>query len=171
MKDKTISGVDVCYKHGVLMNACFKSLFLYTIVSALLCVVSVSVIHAGPVEASGLDSWVGQYVFKENPEEGSFWIHTITIHKKDGEYYAEINVDGRQTQICLLAKVTGNGNAIQLVFEKHLPDNMFDSYTPRQLLLRFAMQGSALLTEWGKLTPVATKFETTGEYYVFVKVK
>ena len=151
------------------MKTRLKSLFLYTIVSALLCVVSVSVIHAGPVEASGLDSWIGKYIFEENPEEGSLWIHTVTVYRNNGEYYAEINVDGRQTQICLLAKVTGNGSAIRLVFEKHLPDNMFDSYTPGQVLLSFAMQGPALLTEWGKLTPVATEFEAIGEYYIFVK--
>jgi len=153
------------------MKTCFKSLFLYTIVSTLLCAASVPVTHAGPFGVSGLDSWVGQYVFEETLEEGSFWIHTVTIYKNDGQFYAEINVDGRQTQICLLAKVTGNGNAIRLVFEKHLPDNMFDSYTEGQLLLSLAMQDAALLTEWGKLTPVAMKYDTIGKYYIFVTPK
>ena len=109
--------------------------------------------------------------FEEAPKERSFWTHTIVVYKNDGEYYAKINVDGRQTQICLLAKVTGNDNEIQLVFDKHLPDNMFNSYVSGQLLLRLIMQGSTLLTEWGTLAPIGTKYENVGEYYTFAKPK
>ena len=152
------------------MKACSVPSFLCLFLSIILFSASGSIVHAGPIDGTHLDSWVGEFAFEE-ALEGSFWTHTIVVYRNEREYYAKINVDGRQTQISLLAKVTGDDNEIQLVFAEHLPDNMFNSYVPGQLLLCLKMRGSTLLTEWGALTPIGTKYKNVGEYHTFVKPK
>ena len=144
------------------------SIFLYLFITILTFGASVFAVHAGPFDGTHLDSWVGEFTFGEALEERLFWTHTIVVYKNDGKYYAKINVDGQQTQICLLAKVTGDDNEIQLVFDEHLPDNMFNTYILGQLLLCLIMRDSTLLTEWGELTPIGAKYEKVGEYYSVV---
>ena len=142
-----------------------RSFFLLLTVFALSYLTVAPVTFAEPSDQPELEPWVGQYTFAEILQEAYVWDHNITIYKDDTEYYAEISVDGRQTQIRLLSKVVDDSTAIRFLFDKHLPGNQFDRFTPGDFLLGFAMRGSTLLTEWGKLTPNIPQYENTGVYF------
>ena len=112
----------------------------------------VSAALAGFACASELDPWVGTYAFEDDLGDGYFWEYRIIIYKDDADYRAEISVDGRQVMLRLLARVVGDGNSVQLVFDRYLPDNSFDVYRPGQLLLALEWRDSTLLTKWGRLS-------------------
>ena len=147
------------------MKVHYQSFLLYLAISAVLCLTSGSVTSASSAGKSNLDSWLGQYRFVEAPAELSTWKHSITIYKDSREYYAHITVDGRQTQMHLQAKVEGDNGAIHLIFDKYLPENMFESYTPGQFLLSLRINGSTVFTEWGALKPLGTERQDAGVYF------
>ena len=124
----------------------------------------VSAALAGFACASELDTWVGKYAFEDDLGDGYFWEYGISIYKDDAGYRAEISVDGRQVMLRLLARVVGDGNSIQLVFDRYLPDNSFDVHRPGNLLLALGWRDSTLLTKWGRIASTLEE-GTVGVYF------
>lgn len=101
-----------------------------------------------------LESWVGEYGFSEYAPPDQNMFYSISIYEEDKSYYATIHMDGFQTMTRLQAQVEGDGQAIKLIFDKYLPDNLWEPYRPGDVLLRLEKTDSALKTFWGKIQPM-----------------
>ncbi len=114
---------------------------------------------------SSLESWVGNYTFSEfvPPDENMFY--SVSLYKENNNYYANISIDGFQTLIRLKAKVNGDANSINLVFDKYLPDNMYNSYNEGDILIAFKKTDAGIGTYWGKMTPIDEKNKEDGIYF------
>ncbi|MDR1616543.1 MAG: DUF5991 domain-containing protein [Syntrophomonadaceae bacterium] len=115
-----------------------------------------------------LKSWVGYYALTEHIKVGVNRFLGITIYKKDGGYYAKINIDGYQSLTRLQAKVHGDKNQINLIFDKYLPDHKFATYEKGELLIRFEKQPQ-LITVWGAIETDIPKYKIPGEYFKMIK--
>ncbi|MFW6016143.1 MAG: DUF5991 domain-containing protein [bacterium] len=116
-------------------------------------------------ETDALESWVGEYEFSEfaPPDQNKFY--EISLYKENSNYYADISIDGFQTIIRLQTKVIGDENSINLVFEKYLPDNLFESYNKGDILLSFEKENSEIYTSWGEIKPMLESNEKSGQVY------
>ena len=136
----------------------------HVMVLVFLCFFCTPLAKAAPVDS--FEAWTGIYRFDEVQAERYTWVHEITIYQEGGAHYAKIVVDGTQTCIRLLAKVVNDNSGISLIFEKYLPDNMFEPYNVGDLLLRFELKGAQLITEWGAFTPINIAYRKSGIYFV-----
>ena len=112
-----------------------------------------------------MDSWLGNYSFSEvvPPDQNMFY--EISIGKEDNKYYAELSIDGFQTMQRLKANISGNENAIEMVFEKYLPGNVFEPYEDGEILLNFEKRDSKVYTTWGKVRPILECNLEPGAYF------
>ncbi|WP_163854794.1 DUF5991 domain-containing protein [Paenibacillus elgii] len=117
------------------------------------------------IASSPLESWVGEYEFSEYapPDQNRFY--RISIYKEDKSYYATIDIDGFQTMERLQAQVEGDGKAIKIIFNKYLPDNVWEPYSPGDVLLRLEKTDSALNTFWEKIQPMLKDDGKPGKTY------
>lgn len=97
------------------------------------------------------------------PNQNMFY--SIDIYREDGNCYAKIGIDGFQTLVRLLAKVSGDLYSIQLAFLKYLPDNVFEPYKTGDILLGFEKESSKLITNWGEIQPLIIENGKPGEYF------
>lgn len=105
-------------------------------------------------ESSRLESWLGQYTFSEFIPPDQNMYYSISINQENGKYYAQINIDGFQTMQRLKAKVLGDENDIQLIFEDYLPDNVLEPYDKGDILLSLKKENEGLYTFWNKIEPM-----------------
>ncbi|WP_010491769.1 DUF5991 domain-containing protein [Paenibacillus elgii] len=117
------------------------------------------------IASSPLESWVGEYEFSEYapPDQNRFY--RISIYKEDKSYYATIDIDGFQTMGRLQAQVEGDGKAIKIIFDKYLPDNLWEPYSAGDVLLRLEKTDSALNTFWEKIQPMLKDDGESGKTY------
>lgn len=117
-----------------------------------------------------LDTWLGDYEFYEfaPPDENMYYM--INLYKENGEYYAEINIDGFQTNRRIKATVQSKKESIDIVFDAYLPDNDYEDLNKGDILLNFKQENSEILTNWGKIQPLLLENEVSGKVY-FTKVK
>jgi len=107
-----------------------------------------------------LDSWIGTYRFYESvpaiahEEPNMSWVYEIEIFKKEREYYANLYVDGHLTITRLRAKVIGNKETIDFLFESYLPNNQIESFNKGDVLLSFKKESFGISTNWGILKPI-----------------
>lgn len=120
-------------------------------------------------DSAPLESWIGDYTFSEFSPPDQNMFYSITIYKEDSNYYADIIIFGFQTLSELRATVLGEENSIKLVFEKYLPDNMYEPYNKGDILLSFEKRNSLLYTTWGKLEPMLKSNVKLGEVYFKVE--
>ena len=104
-------------------------------------------------------------VFSEYAPPDENMGYEVSIYNEDSNYNAQINIDGFQTITRLQAKVIGDENSIKLVFEKYLPDNIFEPFNKGDLLLRFDKKKSKLTTFWGGLQPMLERNNESGKVY------
>ncbi|MCK9478431.1 MAG: DUF5991 domain-containing protein [Firmicutes bacterium] len=114
---------------------------------------------------SNLDSWINIYGFEEFCPPNLFMYYSIDLKKDSHGYYAIIYIDGFQTLKRLRANVLGDKNKIEFVFEKYLPDNMFELYKPGDILLRFEKEEDRLITHWNKLEPMIPTNTKSGAHF------
>ncbi|RCX17265.1 hypothetical protein DFR58_108160 [Anaerobacterium chartisolvens] len=112
-----------------------------------------------------LKSWAGNYVFSEFAPPNQNMFYRFSVYEENGEYYADINIDGFQTIIRLKAKVLGDEEAIKLAFYKYLPDNISEQFMEGDVLLSFEKKNSKLYTFWGKIQPILEQNTKSGEIY------
>jgi len=121
------------------------------------------------LDSSTLESWIGDYTFSEFSPPDQNMFYSITIYKEDSNYKAKIIIFGFQTLTKLQAKVSGDENSIKLIFEKYLPDNVFELYKEGDILLSFEKKNSKLNTFWGKIQPMLESNSKTGKVYFKIK--
>ena len=112
-----------------------------------------------------MDSWLGNYSFSEIATPNQNMFYEISIGKEDNKYYAELNINGYQTMSRLKADVSGNENAIKIVFEKYLTGNILEPYEKGDILLNLEKKDSELYTIWGKVEPILESNLEPGVYF------
>ena len=144
-------------EHSILF---FRSLkFVFTI---LLFTVPFTACPADP-----LDTWIGTYSFGEYGPPDSLIVmeYEIQIYRENDGYFATIEIDGYQTMTRIKAKVIGNHNSIDFIFEEYLPDNMFEPYSNGDKLMSFERKDGGFITNWHKMTLRLTEESLPGEYF------
>ena len=123
-----------------------------------------------------IQSWVGLYRFNEIVESpiGSNLtiIYQIYIYEEDGEYYANIIIDGNLTMVRNRAFVKGNGESIDLVFNSFLPDSPnvnLNIEIEIGILLTFTRQGSEIVTTWGVIQPALEANKKPGVHFELIE--
>jgi len=95
----------------------------------------------------------------------------LNIYQKDEKYWADISIDGWQTLRRLKARVEGDNDSIQLIFDSYLPDNDFELFSTGDVLLTLTKRGSKIITKWGKIKPIVRENEKEGVYFNKVQEK
>jgi len=118
-----------------------------------------------------LNEWAGEYYFYEYAPTDQNMIYYISIYEESGVYFALIEIDGFQTQTRKLAKVVGNKNNIDLVFEQYLEDDTDMRYPENQykqgdVILSLSQKDSEIYTTWGKWKPLLQANYNSGVYLV-----
>lgn len=115
--------------------------------------------------SKNLSNWLGNYEFTEYAEPDVDMEYKINISKKDGKYLASIYIDGFQTVLRIQANIVGNSSSIKFIFEKYLPDNLFEVFSKGDTLLEFKQRNSSVYTYWGEIQPAVLKNQKTGKEY------
>lgn len=118
-----------------------------------------------PGQQLSLESWLGDYTFAEFAPPDINMFYNISIYKEYDAYRARVSIVGFQTLTRIQANVQGDGSSIAFVFEKYLPQNMYDSYKPGDDLLSFEKKGSQLYTTWGKINAILKENQKPGNYF------
>lgn len=131
------------------------------------------------VVASAQNGWAGTYVFEEDGGRNAggtaiFITHELNVMETDDGLRATIQSNGYQTSKDLICTAKAAGNKLSIYFESYGENNMFESYSPGDLLLtlekRTAKGKTQLLTFWGKFEPVIPEKPQSGKVF-FVKSK
>ena len=123
-----------------------------------------------------LDEWIGTYKFLESarhaaaPDLFDFWSYSIEIYREQREYYAALDFTGHLLWIEGRAKVCGNEERIDLIFEQYSLGYVSSTayFDEGDLLLSFEKEGEKLLTFWGEMKPALLQNESDGNIY-FIK--
>jgi hypothetical protein len=111
-----------------------------------------------------LKRWVGRYSFFET-EYRMAWRYEINIYENEGSYYADVVIDDFQTMNKLRAKIKGDSNSIDFIFDSYLPENIGEPYIEGDVLFSFEQDGADILTKWGDLTAELVENQESGEDY------
>ena len=127
-------------------------------------------------EQSALEEWIGTYKFLESTPHAAAsdffdtWSYSIEIYREKGEYYAALEFNGHMLWIEGRAKVCGNEERIDLIFEQYSPGDVSSTayFDEGDLLLSFEKEGEKLFTFWGEMKPALLQNESDGNIY-FIK--
>lgn len=116
-----------------------------------------------------LDGWIGEYTFGEYAENEigamMFMDYNIDIYKENGQYYADVVVNGHLTGINLKAKLYGNEEWVSLVIAEYNPDHITGlSEKENTVLLSLRKQGEEIYTYWGVLEAMDVNLPCSGIY-------
>ena len=126
------------------------------------------------VAASAQREWVGAYEFEEDGGRttGGTAIlvsHRLEIVETDDGLVGMLQSNGYQTSKDLVGKVKIEGARLLLYFDSYGENNVFEPYTPGDLLLtlerKTVKEKTELLTFWNKFQPAIAKNEKTGRVY------
>lgn len=124
------------------------------------------------VSAAGQKEWAGYYVFEEDGGRNAggtaiFVSHELTVMETDDGLIAHLESNGYQTSKDLNCKVRVNGNKLEVYFESYGENNVFEPYSPIDLLFTLERRKGKpeLITFWGKFLPVVPQNEKTGKVY------
>lgn len=121
--------------------------------------------------------WAGTYRFDEDGGKTAggtviFIVHQLVVMETDDGLRATLQSNGYQTSKDLICTTKVKGNKLEIYFESYGEDNVFETYSPGDLLLtleRRTVKGkSELLTWWGKFEPIVPEKPKTGKVF-FVK--
>ncbi|MDI1242790.1 MAG: DUF5991 domain-containing protein [bacterium] len=123
--------------------------------------------------------WVGTYSFDEDGGRNAggtaiFIVHELVVMETDDGSRATLKSNGYQTSKDLNCTAQVKGSKLEIYFESYGEDNVFETYSPGDLLLtlenKTAKGKSEVLTWWGKFTPIVPEKPKTGKVF-FVKTK
>jgi hypothetical protein len=123
--------------------------------------------------------WVGTYTFDEDGGRNAggtaiFISHELVVMETDDGLRATLQSNGYQTSKDLICTAKVNGTKLDIFFESYGENNVFESYSPGDLLLALekkTLKGKTeLLTWWGKFTSIIPEKPKTGKVF-FVKSK
>jgi hypothetical protein len=121
--------------------------------------------------------WVGTYTFEEDGGKNAggtviFIVHELVVMESDDGPRATLKNNGYQTSRDLICTAKVKGTKLEIYFESYGEDNVFESYSPGDLLLslekKTVKSKTELLTWWGKFTPIVPEKPKTGKVF-FVK--
>ena len=112
-----------------------------------------------------LDEWLGEYSFYELYPPDINMLYDIKIFKEDDDYYANIIIDGFQTNKRIRARVLSLQEGITLVFDSYLSESTGEKFINGDELLGFNKVDSELHTNWGKIEPILLENKTSDEVY------
>ncbi len=134
----------------------------------------VAVLFSLSVVVTAQADWKGSYYFGENGGKTAGGTAILISHELDifdgGEGLAvTLQSNGYQTSADLICTAKVEGAQLLIYFQNYGENNMFETYTPGDLLLtleRKAGKGKpVVLTHWGKFTPGIPKNEKSGKIY------
>src|SRR5690349_2139907 len=126
------------------------------------------------LSAAAQTQWKGSYYFGEDGGKNAggskiFIEHTLEIFDGDNEIAATLQSNGYQTSADLSCTAKVEGSKLMLYFQSYGENNMFEKYSPGDLLLTLeskTVKGKpVVLTYWGKFTPAIEKNEKPGKVY------
>ncbi|MEQ1764098.1 MAG: DUF5991 domain-containing protein [Pyrinomonadaceae bacterium] len=121
--------------------------------------------------------WVGTYTFDEDGGRNAggtaiFIGHELVVMETDDGLRATLQSNGYRTSKDLVCTAKVRANKLEIYFESYGEDNVFESYSPGDLLLtleRKTVKGKTeVLTWWGKFGPIIPEKPKTGKVF-FVK--
>ena len=124
--------------------------------------------------AFGQSAWKGNYAFTEDGGRnggGSTMVvtHRIKVFETRGGLRARLTSNGYETSRDLNCSAKVKGNKLSLFFESYGPDNVYDTQEEGDLMVtleRRTVRGRpAIVTYWGKLTPIVIKNKRQGRVY------
>ncbi|MEP7213106.1 MAG: DUF5991 domain-containing protein [Acidobacteriota bacterium] len=128
----------------------------------------------GIVSVSAQGNWPGTYEYTEvggrNAGGAAMVVtHELKVFKIAGGLGATLESNGYQTSINLNCTVKVDRERLMLYFDSYGPDNMFETNEKGDLLLtlvRRPVRGkAAILTYWGKFSPVVLSRVKSGKIY------
>lgn len=123
--------------------------------------------------------WAGTYSFEEDGGKNAggtviFIGHELVVMETDDGLRATLQSNGYQTSKDLICTAKVKGAKLEIYFENYGENNVFETYSPGDLLLTLekrSLKGKTeLLTWWGKFTPIVPEKPKTGKVF-FVKAK
>lgn len=117
-----------------------------------------------------LDIWLGDYIFTEYINSDDYTkFYEVFISKENNDYYAKIKTidEGSGVYSYLKAKISGDINYIDFIFNDYLPDedNTNKPYKLGDNLLGFTKTGTGISTHWGKIVPNNDINKVDGTYF------
>jgi hypothetical protein len=118
--------------------------------------------------------WVGTYTFEEDGGKNAggtviFIGHELVVMETDDGLRATLQSNGYQTSRDLICTAKVKGSKLEVYFESYGENNVFETYSPGDLLLTLekrALKGKPeLLTWWGKFTPIVPEKPKTGKVF------
>lgn len=140
-------------------------------------VLSLAFVFACAAASFAQAEWVGSYSFDEDGGKNAggttiFIAHELIVMETDDGLRATIQSNGYQTSKDLNCTAKVKGNKLEITFESYGENNVFETYSPGDLLLtlekRTVKSKTELLTWWGKFTPIIPEKPKTGKVF-FVK--
>lgn len=128
----------------------------------------------GVVVGFAQSDWVGTYTFEEDGGKNAgdtviFIVHELVVMETDDGLRATLQRNGYQTSKDLNCIAKVKGNKLEITFDSYGENNVFETYSPGDLLLtlekRAAKGKTELLTWWGKLTPIIPEKPKTGKVF------
>jgi hypothetical protein len=142
-------------------------------------VVSLVIAFMVSTASFGQSDWAGTYTFDEDGGKNAggtpiFIMHELNVLQTDDGLRATIQSNGYQTSKDLICTAKVKGAKLEIYFENYGENNVFETYSPGDLLLTLekrSLKGKTeLLTWWGKFTPIVPEKPKTGKVF-FVKAK
>lgn len=154
------------------MKSCQRAICIFLL--SMVCIIllagcSDKIENEPPEDQTNLDEWLGDYSFYEFYPPNINMEYNINVSKEEDEYYANINIDGFQTNKRIKAKVLSNQDGINLVFDTYLSDSTGEDLNKGDVLLDLYKVDSEIYTNWGKIEPILPENQTPGKVY-FEKV-
>lgn len=119
--------------------------------------------------STDLESWCGEYRFSESSAQPDILMimdYKMEIYEEEGDYYADIAMDGQTTLARAKAKVYGDEEWISLTFLEYLPDNIIGiSSEKNDVLISFRRENEEIYTYWGDIKPMFYENEKSGKVY------
>ena len=115
---------------------------------------------------NSLNDWIGHYKFYEFAEPNMNKFARIEIYKNNEEYFANVNIDGWMTMKRIIAKISGDKNKIDILFEGYDADDVhYEPLVKGDILLSLSKEDSQIITAWGEITPMLKENEKDGVYF------
>lgn len=116
-----------------------------------------------------LDSWVGDYIFTEyiNSKDYTKFYEVSISKENNNNYNAKIKTDDKGVYSHIQAKIKGDTNHIDFVFDNYLPNetNTNKPYNLGDNLLSFIKTDTGISTHWGKIAPTNDINKVDGKYF------
>ena len=106
--------------------------------------------NSGEISES-LDSWLGDYVYNEFVPPNINQHYTIRVYKENDSYFADISVNGFQTDDSYKTKAVGNSNCIRFFYASEL-NKENETFRDNDLLLSLFAENGKIQTVWEELS-------------------